>query len=465
MATATAPHAPGVRGRDARRPRAGGRRATLLCLAGWAVLAMSAATFLIEAGPLDLADPGTVLTAVGTLAGLVSTAALLLMLLLAARIPLIDRTLGQPRASAAHARMGELVVIGLVLHAVAALAGNAVLDAASILSELGYFWAERDFVLAVAGLAVLLAVALASLATARRRLPYEVWHLIHLGSYAAVGLSIPHMFSMSGLLAQGAWQRTYWLILLSLTGASLAVFRVLVPVWRSARHRIRVERVVGAGADLFHVEFTGRALDRLGAQAGQYLHWRFLAPGMWWHQHPFSLSDAPRDGRLRITVRVLGSGTAALRTLKPGTPVLIEGPYGRFTHEARTTGAVTLVGAGAGLAPIRALLADGEFDAERSTVIARASGPQDVVLGDELAVLCARRGVRMVHLVGHRAAGDRWLPAGSERLSLAHVAPDVAATDLYVCGPDGFTASVLADARAAGVPRERIHTEAFAFAV
>ena len=29
------------------------------------------------------------------------------------------------------------------------------------------------------------------------------------------------------------------------------------------------------------VEVSGRRLDRLGARAGQYLHWRFLARGRW----------------------------------------------------------------------------------------------------------------------------------------------------------------------------------------
>ena len=88
----------------------------------------------------------------------------------------------------------------------------------------------------------------------------------------------------------------------------------------------------------------------------------------------------------------------------------------------------------------------------------------DVVLGEEVAALCDRRGARLVELVGHRAPDDRWVPADQPGLTLVDVVPGVAGTDLYVCGPEGFMASVLADARAAGVPEERIHTEAFGFA-
>ncbi len=325
-------------------------------------------------------------------------------------------------------------------------------------------WGEDvDLILAVAGILLLGVVTVSSIAAARRRLPYEAWHVIHLASYLAVGLSIPHMFSMSGLLAQGSWQRVYWIALLAATGAALLVFRFAVPLVATLRHRVRVESVTPAGPGTYHVEFTVGDLDRLGVRAGQYLHWRFLAPGLWWHQHPFSVSAAPARGRLRITVRELGPGTVALRQVRPGTLVAIEGPYGTFTDAARTSATLTLVGAGAGIAPLRAILQEARFEPGAATVVLRGSTPDGLVLADEVAELCRRRGARLIELVGHRA-GDRWVPADQPELTLADLVPDVASGDLYVCGPDGFTGSVLADAAAAGVPPWRVHTEAFSFA-
>lgn len=456
--------APLARGHYARQARANRVRAGAVVGAGWLVLAMSVVLFLAEDGLGRFSDLGSSVNALGIIAGLIATSALLLMLLLAARVPLIDRALGQPRATALHSQLGDTVVIGLGLHAVLVLVGYAAMDAISIIDEFVYLWAQSDFILAVVAMALLVAVVVSSIAAARRRLPYEVWHAVHLASYVAVGLSIPHMFSMSGLLAQGAWQRSYWIALLVVTGGCLLAFRCLRPAWVSLRHRVRVTAVTSAGPNVFHIEVSGRRLDRLGVQAGQYLHWRFLAPGLWWHQHPFSVSAAPSAARLRITVRVLGAGTAALRDLRVGTKVFIEGPYGTFTDGARTTDAVTLVGAGAGIAPIRTILESTAFDPGAATVVLRGSRADDVVLGEEVAALCDRRGARLVELVGHRAPDDRWVPADQPGLTLVDVVPGVAGTDLYVCGPEGFMASVLADARAAGVPEERIHTEAFGFA-
>ena len=436
-------------------------RAGLLA-AGWASLAMCVVLFLADGGLARFTSVGGALTAAGILTGLLATNALLLMLLLAARVPLIDRSLGQPRATALHSTLGDWVVYGLLAHGLLVLLGYLVLDNVSIITEFLYLWEASDFILAIAAFGLLLAIVVSSVAAARRRLPYEVWHAIHLASYVAVGLSIPHMFSLSGLLAQGGWQRTYWIVLLCVVGAALVGFRFLTPVVRSLRHRLRVVDVQPAGPDAFSIELAGRRLDRLGARSGQYLHWRFLGKHLWWHQHPFSLSAAPRDDRLRITVRDLGRGSAALRSVRLGTRVFIEGPYGSFTDRARTSDAVALVGAGIGIAPIRALLEDAAFAPGDATVILRASASGELYLLDEVEQLCRRRGAVLHLLVGPRGDGG-WVPSDAAGMTLDDLVPDLAGTDLYVCGPAGFSRAVVAEAQALGVPSRRVHVEDFAW--
>ncbi|MBK8447269.1 MAG: ferric reductase-like transmembrane domain-containing protein [Micropruina sp.] len=434
---------------------------TALIAAGCATMAMSVVLFLADGGLARFATLGGALVAVGVLAGLLATNALLLMLLLAARVPLIDGSLGQPRAMSLHSRLGDQVVYGLGVHAVFLLLGYMVLDNASLVAEWAYLWPQSDFVLAVVGMGLLLLlVVVSSVVAARRRLPYEVWHGIHLTSYAAVGLAIPHMFSMSGLLGEGSWQRTYWIAILVVTGAALLVFRFLAPLVISLRHKLWVVSVQPAGPDAYNIELSGRRLDRLGARSGQYLHWRFLGKGLWWHQHPFSLSAAPGPDKLRITVRSRGGGSAALASVLPGTRVFVEGPYGSFTDRARTSKTIALVGAGIGIAPIRALLEDATFAPGCATVILRASRPEELYLLDEIERLCHRRGASLIVLTGHRAEGC-WVPADRVDLTLSELVPGLADADLYLCGPSGFTALVTAEAVASGVPARRIHVEDF----
>jgi hypothetical protein len=103
------------------------------------------------------------------------------------------------------------------------------------------------------------------------------------------------------------------------------------------------------------VYLTGHNLHRLPARAGQFFNWRFLDGPGWSRAHPYSLSAAPRRDWLRITVKDV-DGSGRLARLRPGTRVLIEGPYGALTGARRQRSQVLLAAAGVGITPLRALL-------------------------------------------------------------------------------------------------------------
>jgi ferredoxin-NADP reductase len=46
-------------------------------------------------------------------------------------------------------------------------------------------------------------------------------------------------------------------------------------------------------------------------------------------------------------------------------------------------------------------------------------------------------------------------------VTLKSVFPDLASSDLYICGPQAWTDVVVADAKSKGVPSHQIHTERF----
>ena len=69
-----------------------------------------------------------------------------------------------------------------------------------------------------------------------------------------------------------------------------------------------------------------------------------------------SVSAAPDGHSLQISVAAAGDGTRRLATMRPGTRVLVEGPYGRLHEGVRTRRGVLLLAAGIGIAPMKALL-------------------------------------------------------------------------------------------------------------
>lgn len=437
------------------------RWASVLEFAFWVPLALTVAFFLADGGMYEFGTIAAAFTSIGIVTGLLGTAGVCVMLILAARVPLIDKTLGQVKATELHAKYGQWTIIALLQHAAFTTVGYALTDGKNVIAEFLSLWSTgSDFIWAVVGMVAFLAVSVSSVATARKKLPYEAWHVIHLMAYVGTIASIPHMFSMSSILGGNSVQQWYFIALLSLTGILVLVYRMIMPILGTLDHNIRVTRVVRIAPDTINIEMSGRRLNQLGAQGGQYFHWRFLAPGFWWHQHPFSLSAAPTDNTLRITVRALGKGSAALADLRPGTRVGIEGPYGIFSDASRTKEAAVFVGSGVGIAPIRSIIESTAIAPGRAAVILRASSENQVYLLDEIREICARRGITLAVLTGKRQPGG-WVPASRPHLKLTDIAPYLKDADVFVCGPNDYTELVMAEARTLGVPAEQLHDERF----
>lgn len=436
-------------------------RVDLLQAAAAASVAIAIALFLADGGAARFGDPGAALTSLGIIAGLVATDLVFVMLLLAARVPLIERAVGHDAAMAFHGKLGKPVIYLLIAHGVLLLAGYAVADGVDLVAEAIAIWSLPDLPVAILGFALFAFVVVTSLVAVRRKLRYEAWHLIHLLVYVAVLAALPHQFSTGALFAEGTWQRGYWLAATILTLGAVAVYRVLVPVIATLRHRLVVESVGRLDDGVVSITMRGEYLERLHATGGQFFVWRFLTPGQWWQAHPYSLSAAPQGQRLRITVRALGAGSAGIADLRPGTRVAIEGPYGIFSEASRSRSRLALVAAGIGVTPIRSLLESASFRPGQATVVLRTQEATSGWLLDEIRAICRARGATLITVPGSRGSG--WLTDAAERegLALTNLVPRLADSDLYVCGPRAWSEGVLAEARAAGLAPEQIHHERF----
>jgi predicted ferric reductase len=427
-----------------------------------ASVAIAIALFLADGGGTRFSTAGAAVTSLGIIGGLIATDLVLVMLVLAARVPLIERAVGHDASMGLHAKLGKPVMYLLVAHGVLLLTGYALSDGVGLIAEALTIWSLPDLPLAVLGFALFTLVVVTSLVAVRRRLRYESWHLVHLLVYGAVLAALPHQFSVGGLFAEGTWQRWYWVGITAAAFAALLVYRVGAPIMLSLRHRLVVERVERLDDDVISIRMRGVDLDRLHSTGGQFFIWRFLTPGQWWQAHPYSLSAHPRNGDLRITVRALGRGSAELAGIRPGTRVALEGPYGIFSEASRSRRRIALIAAGIGVTPIRSLLESATFRPGEATVVLRTPAVDDGWLLDEITALGRSRGATVITMPGSRAASG-WVTnaAAREGLSLAALVPDLPDTDVYVCGPREWSDAVIADAHANGLRPEQIHHERF----
>ena len=414
-------------------------------------------------GADDLTSPGAILTAAGQVTALLGTYLALIQLVLMSRSPWLDQVFGMDGLAWAHRWLGFATVWLIAGHGVLTTVGWSLGDGRSVLDEATTLLGTYPFVLmATAGMACFLAVAVTSVRAARRRLSYETWFGIHLYAYLAIALGFAHQLVVGTDFATDPVARIYWVSLFVITAAMVLAFRFGQPIATTIRHQTRIGSVVTEAPGVVSVYVTGRDLERLAARSGQYFNLRLLTRDDWWRAHPFSLSAAPNGRSLRFTIKNLGDWTARLQALEPGTRVALEGPYGTLTGARRTRQRVLLIAGGIGITPLRALLESLPARPGDLTLIYRATREADLVFRDELDALAEHRGASVHYLVGRR--GSRAMPRDPlDAAGLRALVPDVRDRDVYICGPLRLMESVRASLGALAVPASQIHLERFAY--
>ena len=441
------------------------RRRSHRTLTAWVVWGLAVGNAVVitwiwlnAGGISSVQTTGERLTSLGRITGLLGAYLALIQVLLLSRIPWLERLAGFDRLTVWHRLNGKVCLILILAHVVLITVGYAMMDKISVPSEVSAILSGYPgMITATVGTALLIIVVVLSLVIVRRRLRYETWYLVHLTAYAGIALGWFHQIPTGNELTTNALASDYWTSLYVATLALLVAFRIVQPLFNGLRHRLRVAEVTVESPTVVSITITGRRLERLHAEAGQFFLWRFLTRGQWWESHPFSLSRAPDGRSLRITVKSSGDFTRRIGSIRPGTAVSAEGPFGVFTEAVRRRERVALIAGGIGITPVRSLVEEMRGDL---ALVYRVIAEDDVIFRDELEQLSRERGVALSYVVG-----DHNDPAHGDLLSADHLRrliPDLADREVYLCGPPAMADTIEKNVRRAGVPRRFIHTERFA---
>jgi predicted ferric reductase len=407
----------------------------------------------------DISSVYAVVASVSRFAALTGTYFAIVGIFLVSRIPWVERGVGHDRLVTWHRKLGpwSLYLIGAhVLFISLSFAGQ---DQVMLVVELWRMLTTFDWMWwALLGFVLMIMAGVTSYKKARAKMSYETWWIIHTYTYIAIAASFMHQVLNGQMFVNHPLNRFYWTSLYVLMAAAIIVYRFGIPVVRSLRHNLVVEKVVVEGPGIISIIMKGRKLHQLAAEGGQFFSWRFLTRGHALMSHPYSLSAAPTEHYLRITVKDLGDHSRSVAYLKKGTRVFVEGPYGAFTAGRATTKHIVLVGGGVGITPVRALLDEFKNGVEID-LLYRASREEDLVLRDELDYLAAHSGgtIRVHYLVGSR----REFPMDAK--ALKKLVPRISDSDIYICGPGPLVETVKEAAEDLGMPKNRFHKEAFAF--
>jgi predicted ferric reductase len=382
----------------------------------------------------------------------------LIMILLSSRIPFFERGIGHDKMILWHRRLAPYAVLLIFLHVNMNTLYYAKGVRKTFMDQIQMFWNDYPWMpQAIIAEIIIVTLAIISYKRIRNKMRYEVWWSLHLLFYVSVILAFGHQLETGSIFVNHPLIKAGWIALYVGTFLIVVLTRFLMPALFSYKHKLKIDRVVQETKDVYSIYINGNDLDKVYAHGGQFFQWRFLTSKWWWQAHPYSLSRSPKNGQLRITVKILGDHSYDVaRRLRPGTRIFAEGPYGIFTAKRRESNLIAAFAAGIGITPILAMLEELPRRAD-VVLIYRVSSVDDIILYEDLESLFLTNHWKLYYLIGDRTQHP--MTANNIRQYI----PDLSFREVYVCGTESFMDDVITLALNAGVDHNKIYHESFSF--
>ena len=432
-----------------------------------------------RSGPLDPRFDGSFATleSIAVLSAFAGTSAFALNLVLGARLRFVEALFGGlDRVYKAHRVNGQIAFTLLLAHVALILASRATISTDAALDLLGPGAGWTLF----AGQLAFAAMTVAILLTLFVRLGHEVFVYVQRTFGLIFLVATYHVFMTEGA-ADGSTALNVYVAALATFGLAAFVYRSLLGSVLVRRRPYTVTAVNRLGESVTEIVMEP-VKEPLDFAPGQFLFVSFrslalseqfrpfdvsvqrqvfsIRAGEMSNQfHPFSITSAPHERALRITVKAVGDYTRALRGLEAGAEAVVEGPYGSFSHQAVPGRRQLWLAGGIGVTPFLSMARSLRYANEPAVDFYYCVEHADeAYFLDELRAVAARREDFRIFVVPRDEAG--FLTA--ERL--ASESGDLASREILICGPPAMIESLRSQLTASGVLGERIHAEEFGFA-
>ena len=180
----------------------------------------------------------------------------------------------------------------------------------------------------------------------------------------------------------------------------------------------------------------------------------------------YSMSGAPHEDTLTISVKTMGEFSRHLCALRVGDTLTASLPYGYFYSESEESALVMIAG-GIGVTPFRSMIQDAlvRTPARKLALFYSSRTYADMVFKkefDDLQIKCknfkalyfvTREKAPDPSVIRARVNIDDILGSGSHK--------NISKREFMICGSIPFVSNIWKGLRAAGVPEEAIYTEAF----
>lgn len=194
-------------------------------------------------------------------------------------------------------------------------------------------------------------------------------------------------------------------------------------------------------------------------RAGQFLFVRFPGDKALNESHPFTISSAPAEEVLRLTIKASGNFTRELfATLREDTDAVIEGAYGMFDYKTGGQKQIWIAG-GIGLTPFLSFIRDMDGGlAHDVDFYYTVRHPEEALFLDEIRAADERNPRLKTHIRFSATEGSLTIDH-----ILKNIHGDVKDYHVYLCGPLPMIQTFEKKFLALGLPKGQIHFEEFNF--
>jgi NAD(P)H-flavin reductase len=236
----------------------------------------------------------------------------------------------------------------------------------------------------------------------------------------------------------------------------------------------KVAKVVPENHDSNSLYLEGPDDGFKGRKAGQYASIRVMRPDGWSEPHPFTISGAPEDALIRLTIKKEGKFTSAIGDLKPGAPVKCMGPLGVFCKDIDAKPSIVMIAGGVGITPFLSVLRHFRNikAANEVTLFWGNKTIEDLFSTEEIKQMSQELNLTVVHCLSRDDDVNRYVDTQFTKvyyekgrlnegiLKKYSVVVDAA---FYLCGPPLMMESALDDLQKVGVEPDSVEREKFSW--
>jgi predicted ferric reductase len=372
-------------------------------------------------------------------------------LIISSRIKLLDRLCGHDRVMIFHRHLASVAFITAIIH--------------RQIKVVLFPYTSGQILLGTIALVLIVVITLVTFLfmVPRRlvwkyfsrwfKLDYSFLKGVHNVFVVAVILLSFHVF-----FASATWELTGRMIFMAgLPIISLGFWlnhRIFRPL-RNRKRQLVVTENRKLNGSINEVRFSGNIPNY---KAGQFAFFRFIGQGVTREEHPFTLSSAPSEEWGGITIKSLGNFTAKIDSLVPGTAVILDGPYGRFSIDPVSKEPLVFIAGGIGITPFFSILKSDDLSPDRPVFLFwAAKGEEDLIYKDEISALAKEKNITFIPMI-RNGQSPSFLSAEFMR---EHLKEPASSCSFYFCGPSPMFRSLEGEWKKLGLSKGKIHYEKF----